>query len=51
MVDLPGYGDAQFLRQKEKNSKSMIHKYLNNRKNLICLFVLIDIRHKSFTIY
>ena len=26
--------------------KGMINKYLLNRKNLICLFVLLDIRHK-----
>ena len=25
--------------------KGMINKYLTNRENLICLFVLIDIRH------
>jgi GTP-binding protein len=26
--------------------KGMINKYLINRENLICLFVLLDIRHK-----
>ena len=28
----------------------MINNYLFNRKNLICLFVLIDIRHKPQSI-
>ena len=28
----------------------MINKYLTNRKNLMCLFVLLDIRHKPQTI-
>ena len=30
--------------------KEMINKYLLNRKNLICLFVLLDIRHNPQSI-
>ena len=50
LVDLPGYGYAATSKIKRKEFKSMINKYLINRKNLICLFVLIDIRHKAQSI-
>ena len=46
LVDLPGFGYAKI----SKTDRSKIHKittnYLLYRKNLICLFVLIDVRHK-----
>ena len=35
------------LKQKREEFKVIINNYLYNRKNLICLFVLIDIRHKA----
>ena len=50
LVDLPGYGYAVTSKIKREEFKSMINKYLINRKNLICLFVLLDIRHKAQTI-
>tara|TARA_B100000683_G_C12291988_1_gene474393 strand:- start:11 stop:625 length:615 start_codon:yes stop_codon:yes gene_type:complete len=50
LVDLPGYGYAATSKIKRIEFKSMINKYLINRKNLICLFVLIDIRHKAQSI-
>jgi len=50
LVDLPGYGYAATSKTKREGFKSMIHKYLTNRKNLMCLFVLLDIRHKAQTI-
>ncbi|MAO72319.1 MAG: YihA family ribosome biogenesis GTP-binding protein [Flavobacteriales bacterium] len=50
LVDLPGYGYAATSKIKREEFKSMINKYLTNRKNLMCLFVLLDIRHKPQTI-
>lgn len=45
LVDLPGYGYAKAsLTVKEKFQK-LISRYILNRENLYCLFVLIDIRH------
>ena len=45
LVDLPGYGFAQVpLAVKEKWQKT-IHEYLADRKNLIVLVLLMDIRH------
>lgn len=47
LVDLPGYGYASTSKTNREEFKSMINKYLLNRSNLICLFVLLDIRHKA----
>ena len=46
LVDLPGYGYASTSKKNREMFKGMINKYLINRENLICLFVLLDIRHK-----
>jgi len=46
LVDLPGYGYAKISKQKRNIWKGFIKKYLVNRENLICIFVLIDSRHK-----
>ena len=46
MVDLPGYGYAKTSKTNRAIFHKMISDYLINRKNLICLFVLIDSRHK-----
>ena len=46
LVDLPGYGYASTSKTNRERFKEMINKYLLNRRNLICLFVLLDIRHK-----
>lgn len=47
LVDLPGYGYAKTsLKVKEKFQK-LISRYILNRENLYCLFVLIDIRHEA----
>ncbi len=44
LVDLPGYGFAKVpLKEKRKWAK-FINIYINKRENLICVFVLIDIR-------
>ena len=45
MVDLPGYGYAKTSKANRAIFHKMINDYLLNRKNLICLFVLIDSRH------
>ena len=50
LVDLPGYGYASTSKTKREEFKVMINNYLFSRKNLICLFVLIDIRHKAQSI-
>jgi GTP-binding protein len=45
LVDLPGYGYARASRQIRKELSTLISKYIELRKNLICLFLLIDSRH------
>ena len=50
LVDLPGYGYASTSKTNREMFKVMINKYLLNRKNLICLFVLLDIRHNPQSI-
>jgi GTP-binding protein len=44
LVDLPGYGFAKVSKASRQKFSDMINKYLLNRKNLICVFVLIDSR-------
>jgi len=46
LVDLPGYGFAKISKEKRAKFHDMISAYLTNRTNLMCLFVLIDSRHK-----
>ena len=46
LVDLPGYGFAKISKIKRADFHDMINEYLLNRPNLMCLFVLIDSRHK-----
>jgi GTP-binding protein len=45
LVDLPGYGYAQVSKGKRKEFQAFIRQYLDERPNLICVFVLIDVRH------
>lgn len=44
LVDLPGYGWAKVSKEDKQKWGTMIHDYLLERKNLMLLFVLIDIR-------
>lgn len=44
LVDLPGYGYAKVSKTKKVEWGIMIEKYLQQRENLMCVFVLIDIR-------
>lgn len=44
LVDLPGYGYAKVPKNKREIFSEMISKYILNRDNLHCLFLLIDSR-------
>ncbi|MES2479219.1 MAG: ribosome biogenesis GTP-binding protein YihA/YsxC [Bacteroidota bacterium] len=46
LVDLPGYGYAKVSRNQRKEFGKMISKYLQERENLMNVFVLIDSRLK-----
>jgi len=46
LVDLPGYGYAAVSQNERSKWKELIEKYILCRKNLYCLFLLIDSRHK-----
>lgn len=46
LVDLPGYGFAKLAKSKRSEFSKLIRDYVEFRENLICLFVLIDSRHK-----
>ena len=45
LVDLPGYGWAKVSKTSRDNWLKMIKAYLQDRKNLACVFLLIDSRH------
>jgi len=45
LVDLPGYGYAKVSKKDRLNFNSLIKKYISEKKNLVCLFVLVDARH------
>jgi GTP-binding protein len=46
LVDLPGYGYAKVpVRLREKWVRAT-ENYILRRENLVCLFVLLDVRHK-----
>jgi GTP-binding protein len=44
LVDLPGYGYAKVSKDKKGLWEKFITEYLVKRKNLLCVFVLVDIR-------
>lgn len=44
ICDLPGYGYAKVSKQKRFTFSNMIKYYLNKRENLVCLFILVDLR-------
>ena len=46
LVDLPGYGYASVSKGKRIEFAKFINQYLRKRENLMCLFVLLDRRHK-----
>jgi len=45
LVDLPGYGYAKRSKKSTEALANMIRFYVTERKQLTCLFVLIDSRH------
>jgi len=45
LVDLPGYGYAKVSKVSRRKWKRMIENYLKERKNLYCVFSLLDSRH------
>lgn len=46
LVDLPGYGFAARGKEQRKKIQDIIESYILRRKELECLFLLIDIRHE-----
>jgi GTP-binding protein len=46
LVDLPGYGFAKVPRKIKNDWKGLISSYILNRQTLICVVVIIDIRHE-----
>ena len=46
LVDLPGYGYARVSKNEKNTFQKYITQYFKERKQLVCAFVLIDIRHK-----
>lgn len=45
LTDLPGYGYARVSKVQRKDFEKLITNYILNRRNLVNLFILIDIRH------
>jgi GTP-binding protein len=46
LVDLPGYGYARVSKKDKKTFQKYITNYFLQRQQLVCSFILIDIRHK-----
>lgn len=46
LVDLPGYGFAQVSKSKRRSFQKFITDYFFKRKQLLCTFLLVDIRHE-----
>ncbi|ATC65950.1 YihA family ribosome biogenesis GTP-binding protein [Nibricoccus aquaticus] len=42
LVDLPGYGFAKVTKDQRADFNESVADYLDNRENLLCVFVLID---------
>lgn len=45
LVDLPGYGFAKRSKTVQQKLEQMISGYILQRQQLVCTFVLIDVRH------
>ena len=45
LVDLPGYGYAKVSKEEKKTWGRLTETYLNTRKNLDMILLLVDIRH------
>ncbi|MXN91199.1 YihA family ribosome biogenesis GTP-binding protein [Flavobacterium sp. Sd200] len=47
LVDLPGYGYARVSKSTKDTFQKFITDYFERREQLVCAFVLIDIRHEA----
>lgn len=47
LVDLPGYGYAKVSKKTKSVFQQFITDYFETRQQLVCAFVLIDIRHDA----
>jgi GTP-binding protein len=47
LVDLPGYGYAKVSKKTKQVFQQFITDYFETREQLVCAFVLIDIRHEA----
>lgn len=45
LVDLPGYGYAKRSKTVQQKLDQLIRQYVLQRVQLVCMFVLVDIRH------
>ena len=46
LVDLPGYGYARVSKKEKRTFQKYITDYFLQREQLVCAFVLVDIRHE-----
>lgn len=46
LVDLPGYGYAEVPKKERLKWEQFLKRYILQRENLYCLFVLVDSRHE-----
>lgn len=46
LVDLPGYGYARRSQRQQEDFQRMIDDYILQRRQMACLFLLIDVRHE-----
>lgn len=47
LVDLPGYGFAKRSKSVQQKLQQMISQYILQRKQLVNVFVLVDVRHEQ----
>lgn len=46
LVDLPGYGYARVSKTAKKTFQKFITAYFEKREQMLCAFVLVDVRHE-----
>ncbi len=46
LVDLPGYGYAKLSKEEKASWGKVMEEYFINSKNLVHVFILVDIRHE-----
>lgn len=50
LVDLPGYGYARVSKTSKAKFQKFITDYFQHRRQLVCGFVLVDVRHEPQSI-